>query len=289
MHRFIAEDGSLRAAALCAPHIVSQMQAIANMSPLATIAGGRCLLGAALLASRQKDDRLSVQFAGNGPIGRIYCESAYDGKTRVSMENPGVDLPLKNGSFDVSGALGIGLLTVTQIAKMHSQSYKGTVIIKTGEIGEDIAFFLQQSFQIPSIVALGVHLDKNAQVNAAGGVLIELMPGHKEEDVLRLEQNVAKSRGISDLLLQGASADDLVKEFTGDKVIKKIDAAEPLIYSCHCSKERVEKSLVLLGDKEVQALIDQPDMAEIRCDFCGQTYHLSNDDLQMLLSDTSVH
>jgi molecular chaperone Hsp33 len=276
VHRFMSKDGLIRISAVVAPELMLEMQKINAMSPLAVVAAGRATLACILLASHQKDDRVSLLFEGNGPIGKIFVESSYDGKTKAYVVNPMVDRPLVNGKFDVTGAVGIGLLHVTHISKHQKSPYRGTVIIKTGEIGSDIAFYLEQSHQIPSIVALGISVDKNGLVNRAGGVLVELMPGHTEDTINELEKNVAKARSVSDMLAANLSAEQLVKEYLGNIEVVSIPHDHTLSYSCTCSEDKVKNSLILLGKDEVEDILKDAEPIEIRCDFCGRKYYFSH-------------
>ncbi|MCB0348559.1 MAG: Hsp33 family molecular chaperone HslO [Bdellovibrionales bacterium] len=285
VHRFLSKDGLIRVSAVIAPELILEVQKINAMSPLAVIAAGRATIACILLASHQKDDRVSLLFDGNGPIGKIFVESSYDGKTRAYVTNPAVHLEFKEDKFDVSGAVGIGLLHVTQISKLQKTPYRGTVIIKTGEIGSDIAFYLEQSHQIPSIVALGISVDKNGMVNSAGGVLVELMPGHTDATIVKLEKNVANAKGVSEMIADGYDAKKLVKEYLGDIEVDEISHDYPLTYSCSCSEDRVKNSLMLLGEKEVEDLSNNEDPTEIRCDFCGKKYYFSSIELKELIKD----
>ncbi len=285
VHRFLSKDGLIRVSSVIAPDLILEMQKINAMSPLAVIAAGRATVGCILLASHQKDDRVSLMFDGNGPIGKMFVESSYDGKTRAYVSNPAVHLDFKDDKFDVSGAVGIGLLHVTQISKMQKTPYRGTVIIKTGEVGSDIAFYLEQSHQIPSIVALGVSVDKNGMVNSAGGVLVELMPGHTDATITKLEKNVANARSVSDMLAAGLTAKLLVKEYLGDIEVDEISHDYELSYSCSCSEDRVKNSLMLLGEAEVEELSKTEEPTEMRCDFCGKKYYFSSIELLDLIKD----
>jgi molecular chaperone Hsp33 len=285
VHRFLSKDGLIRISAVVAPELILEMQKINAMSPLAVVAAGRATIACILLASHQKDDRVSLLFDGNGPIGKIFVESSYDGKTRAYVTNPQVDLDLVDGKFAVSQAVGIGLLNVTQISKYQNTPYRGTVIIKTGEIGSDIAFYLEQSHQIPSIVALGISVDKNGMVNSAGGVLVELMPGHTEETITVLEQNVAKARSVSTMLSAGLDAESLVREYLGAIEVDEIAHDYDLSYSCTCSEDRVKNSLMLLGKEEVEDILTGEEPTEIRCDFCGKKYYFSHIELKDVIKD----
>jgi molecular chaperone Hsp33 len=148
------------------------------------------------------------------------------------------------------------------------------VIIPTGEIGDDLAFYLQQSHQIPSVVALGVHVDTYGRVQAAGGVLIELMPGHTEVEVRKIEERVRSIEPISKRILEGASAKDLVTDFLADFRLVEMEHDHTVRFQCRCSSERVERSVALLGLAEIDQLIQEGKTVDVDCEFCGKRYQI---------------
>ena len=282
VRRFLSKDASIRVSSVVAPELLLEVQKISGLSPLAAIAVGRASLACVLMASHHKEDRVSLHFDGSGPLGRLFVEASFDGNMRAYVTNPYVDLPPVNGKLDVSGAVGHGLLNVTHTSGLNKSPYRGTVIIKTGEIGSDVAFYLQQSHQIPSIVSLGVHLDKDGLIDAAGGVLIELMPGHDEALIEKLEKNLEGAKAISDMLLEGLDEKELVSAYMGDIAFEEIEHPYNLNYSCTCSEERLKNSLILLGEEELGHLLKTKEATEIRCDFCGKKYYLANQEIEVL-------
>lgn len=283
VNKYLSKDGTIRVSAITATNLVGQMQDIIKPSPLATVALGRAMVGCVLLACHHKNGKTGLHFRGNGPLGSLYAEASFEGEVRAYVQNSQVDLALnEKGQFDVSAGIGIGLLNVTRTLPLGQKPYQGTVIIKTGEIAEDIAYYLQQSHQVPSVVAIGTNVNEYGLVTAAGGILIELMPGHTEKQIEILESNVQNAKSISHLLNDGASTQELVNEYLKGVELSQLEHEHELNYTCHCSKERVESSLLVLSVDEIQELIDDKKETELSCQFCGKTYSVTEETLQEL-------
>lgn len=281
VHKFLTEDLTVRAAGVIATSVVDEMRSIQNSYPLATVAVGRSMVGALLMASHLKHGQeLSLYFQGNGPLGRVFAEANYEGQVRGYCNNP--QLQATGGdpeNISIGQAIGIGLLTVTHHLPTGDTPHRGTVIIRTGEVGDDLAFYLQQSHQIPSVVALGVHLSPYGMVEAAGGVLIEVMPGHSEDVIAKIENRVKQAPPISKRILDGATAEDLVKDYLGDFNLMELDHPYPTTYHCRCSYDRVLRSVMLLGLEEIESLIEEKKPLDVSCEFCGRRYQVVEPDL----------
>lgn len=287
VHKFLNEELTVRAAGVIATPVVEEMRSIQHSYPIATVATGRAMVGALLLASQLKvNQELSLYFRGNGPLSTIFAEANYEGKVRGYTGNPQLNIPLEGeAAIKVGPAIGIGLLTVTHFLPGHGTPHRGTVIIRTGEIGDDIAFYLQQSHQIPSVVALGVHVDKYGRVEAAGGILIELMPGATEETVAEIEARVATAPSISKRILEGASAEDLVRDYLGESKLLQLTHEHDVQYQCRCSMDRARRSIALLGMGEVDKMISEKKPLDVTCEFCGRPYVISEADLVEMRKD----
>ncbi len=280
VHKFLTEDLTIRSTGVVATQVIEHLRSMQNTYPVATVAVGRAVIGAILMASHLKQGQeLSLYFQGNGPLGNLFAEATYEGLARGYASNPQFQMPIE-GDIKVGPAIGIGLLTVTHHLPIGGQPHRGTVIIRTGEIGDDIAFYLQQSHQIPSIVALGVHVDRYGRVQAAGGVLVECMPGHSEEAIAILEARARQVPSISRRIMDGATAEDLVKDFLGDFPLMPLAHDYPIKYQCRCSLERVKRSVALLGLHEVDELLAEEKPCEVACEFCGRQYTISKEELQ---------
>jgi len=280
VHKFLTKDLTVRAAGVVATRVVDEMRSIQNTYPIATVAVGRTMVAALLMASHLKQGQaLSLYFQGNGPLGRVFAEATYEGQVRGYCNNPQYQVPIEGDQIKTGPAIGIGLLTVTHHLPFSSEPHRGSVIIRTGEIGDDIAYYLDQSHQIPSVVSLGVHVNPYGLVEAAGGVLIELMPGYTEETVEKIEKRVKQAPSVSKRILEGATAEDLVRDFLADFELMELEHPYPISYQCRCSYERVSRSLVLLGTEELDQLIAKNEPAEVSCQFCGRRYQVAQEDL----------
>ncbi|MCM2281362.1 MAG: Hsp33 family molecular chaperone HslO [Bdellovibrionaceae bacterium] len=286
VHKFLSEDLTVRAAGVVATNIIEEMRSLQHTYPIATVAVGRAVVGALLMASHLKHGQeLSLYFQGNGPLGTLFAEASYEGLTRGYASNPSLQVQMSGDAIRTGPAIGIGLLTVTHHLPFGDQPHRGTVIIRTGEIGDDIAFYLEQSHQIPSVVSLGVHVDSYGRVLAAGGVLIELMPGHSEETLNKIENRARQAPSISKRILDGATPADLVNDFLGDLKLLPLEHDYPIKYQCRCSQERVIRSLGLLGLAEVDSMLAEKKPVDAVCEFCGRKYEVSLAELEALRSE----
>jgi molecular chaperone Hsp33 len=285
--KYISRDGAFRVSCVVATRVVDEMRSVLNSYPIATVALGRSLIGAVLMAAHQKEGHsVGMYFRGNGPLGLLFAESSYEGASRAYTSNPQLEMPLKNGLLDVGGAIGHGLLEVVRSAPVTQKLHSGTVIIKTGEIGEDIAYYLEQSQQIPSAVVLGVEVDEYGLVKGAGGMLVELFPGASEKVIGKIEEGLKKAGSISHMISGGATAEELVAEFLKGFELDEIDHNHFVRYECRCSVEKVKNALMLLGPKEIDDMIASGKDVEASCEFCGRRYSVTLEDLDQLRKES---
>jgi molecular chaperone Hsp33 len=225
--------------------------------------------------------RVALKFEGNGPLKKIIVEADSGGKVKGYVQIPNVDIPRKGGKLDVTGALGsTGLLTVTKDLGLK-EPYKGVVQLYTGEIAEDIAFYLTESEQIPSAVGLGVYVESNMTVSAAGGFLIQSFPPQDNKTVNHLIERIEKIPPITDLVREGKSSKeilDLIFEGIPYEILEQRD----LFLECTCSKEIVEKALIALGREEIASLMEEQGEAKVTCEFCRRRFHFSGEELERL-------
>jgi molecular chaperone Hsp33 len=286
IHKYLTSDLTVRASVVIATQVVDEMRSIQNSYPIATVAVGRAMVGALLMASHLKENQeLSLYFQGNGPLGRVFAEANYEGHVRGYSNNPQFKMPIESEQIEVGSAIGIGLLTVTHHLPTGGEPHRGTVIIRTGEVGDDIAFYLDQSHQIPSVVALGVHVSPYGLVEAAGGVLIELMPGHTEDTVAKIEKRVQAASSISKRILEGATEKDIIRDYLGDFELIELEHPYPIGYQCRCTFERVLRSVHLLDMSEIDDLIAEKKPVEVTCEFCGRRYQVEEADLVKIRQD----
>jgi molecular chaperone Hsp33 len=256
-----------------------------DLAPTASAAVGRLLTAAALLgASLKGRERLTLQVVGDGPIGAVTADSWSTGVhavgARAYARNSRADLPLnERGKFDVAGVVGAGKLQVTKTYEV-GQPYSGIVPLATGEIGDDVAAYLANSEQIPSVVALGVLADPEG-IRAAGGVVAQVLPGADDAVVAALERNAASMAPVTTQIVGGADAEALLRAVAGDLDVKLFDTYD-LAFDCRCTRAKVETALMGLGKDELAKIAREQPHTEATCDFCGERYVLSADDVRGL-------
>lgn len=281
IHKYLTKDLTVRAAAVVATQVVEEMRSIQMSYPVPTVAVGRTMIASMLMASHLKNGQeLSIYIQGSGPLSSVFAQASFEGKVRGVSSHPHLEVPVTGEKIVVAKSIGIGLMTVTHHLPMTGTPHRGTVELATSEIGDDVAYYLQQSHQIPSVVALGVHLDEFGQCTAAGGVLIELMPGHSEETAAKIEARVKQAKPVSSRILEGATAEDLLRDFLADFELVEMEHDYPIEYKCRCSRERVMRSVGLLGVKELDEIIEKGEDTEVSCEFCGRKYVLKTEDIR---------
>ncbi len=276
-------DGTVRIYAAITTEICQKAQNIHHLWPTSCAALGRCLTIAAIMSSTYKSqEHLTIKVCGDGPIGQITIE-ATDGIVRGFVHNPGVYLSYNNGKLNVADAVGRnGYIEVIKDLSMR-QPFSSTVELISGEIAEDFTYYFAKSEQIPSAVGLGVLFDTESKVKAAGGFLVQIMPGCKEETITKLENKLAKMPSCSSLIEKGCSALEIINEITnGDyEILEK----KELKYECPCSKERFRRGLVSLGKEEIKDILSVDKKASIQCNFCKKNYEFNEQDLQNIIDE----
>jgi molecular chaperone Hsp33 len=281
--RTISADGSISVRAVVARNVVAEAAERRPLAPTALSALGRVLVGAVLLGTGQKDEEtVQLQFRGDGPLGMMVAICDSTGRVRGTVSNPDVDLPLRDGHPDVARAIGMGLLAVVRNRPSWRQPYTGTVPLVSGEIAKDITLYLTESEQTPSAVGLGVAIDANGRVSAAGGFLIQTLPGADDNAVARMEKNVVGLPSTVALLENGVGADGLA-----DLLLAGLGASERHrsmpIFFCPCSRERALRTLALLGRDEMIEIVESGGGQEVRCEFCGRRYDIAPHEIAPLI------
>lgn len=265
--------------------MIQEAQSIHQSYPVASAALGRALIGAGLLATFMKDEgKLALHFKGDGPLGQIFAEATTNGDVRGFINHAQVHVDSKNGKLDVGRGVGKGVLSVAMSLPNEKQPYTGTVKIQSGEIGEDIAYYLFQSQQTPSVVALGVFVEADNTVSAAGGSLLQVMPGATEATLQALEERVKQMQPVTEIIRNGGTTEDLAFDVLEDFNFRKLDESITLQYKCQCSMVKVERSILLLGEKEISSMVADQKSSEVICDFCGRKYEVDIPTLEGLLS-----
>lgn len=273
---------TVRIYAAITTNIVKHYQDIFNMWPTSCAALGRTLTIAAIMSATYKSgEYLNIKIEGDGPIGKIVVE-ATDGNVRGFVANPGVYLTYNNGHLDVKDAVGNGTLEVIKDLHMRAP-FASSVELVSGEIAEDFSYFFAKSEQIPSAVGLGVLFDKESKVKSAGGFLIQIMPGCKDEDITKLEQRLKEIKPCSQMVDEGYSAEDIINEIT-DGDYKLLETKE-LNYFCTCSHDRFRRGIKSLGSTEIKDILNTDKKAEITCNFCNTKYEFNESELKDILSE----
>lgn len=285
--RMIAHDAPIKAMAIQGRDLVQRAREIHHTLPVATAALGRILLGASMMGQQLKEEEgsLTLRVSGGGPLGNLLAVSDSQGNVRGYVQNGQVDLPLKGpAKLDVGRAVGTpGSLTV--IKDLHlKEPYVGTVPLVSGEIAEDITAYFAESEQIPTACALGVLVDRDLSVAAAGGYLIQLLPGATDEDIDRIEQGIARVGQMTAQLNQGVTPEELLGMVLADFDLELLEKA-PVEYRCYCSRDRMRGALISMGKEELRSLIDEQGRAEMTCQFCDAVHVFEKEELEELLNE----
>ena len=285
--RVIAKDAPVKAMAISARDTVERARAIHDCWPVAAAALGRLLMAASMMgaAMKEEDGAVTLRVKGGGPLGSLTAVSDSGGNVRGYVQNPAVDVPRKaKGKLDVGAAVGAdGDLTVIRDLGLK-EPYIGSVQLVGGEIAEDIAAYFVESEQVPTACALGVLIAPDQTVQAAGGYLIQLLPGADDGVISAVERGVAKLGAVSARLDAGMDPLDLLREVLGEFELEVLDTA-PVEYRCYCTRERVSRALISLGKDELTSLMEEQEGAELTCQFCDKVYRFDQDDLQALLDE----
>ena len=282
--RATAGDGFIKMAVITARDTVQRAREIHSCSPTAAAALGRTLCGASLLGEAMKEENasLTIRINGGGPIGSVVAVSDHEGVVRGYVDNPHIELPLRSdGKLNVGGAVGCdGMLTVSRDIGLR-EPYIGSTELRSGEIAEDLTAYLLESEQVPSACALGVLVDTDTSIKAAGGFLVQLMPGADEALIGKLEENIFLMDQLTTVL------DEDGPEEIFRQVLKGLEyhlvAEAPVGYRCPCSRERIGLALSVIDEAELREMIDEGKDAEILCQFCDRRYSFTPLDLREIL------
>ncbi|MEG0780486.1 MAG: Hsp33 family molecular chaperone HslO [Oscillospiraceae bacterium] len=285
--RAITRDGFVKATAVSTRVLTERARNIHTTLPVATAALGRALAGASMMgnALKAQNGTVTLQFKGGGPLGTVLAVSDCDGNVRGYVQNPQLDLPLRpDGKLDVGGAVGTdGTLTVLRDLRMK-EPYVGSVALLGGEIAEDLAAYFVESEQIPTACGLGVLVERDQSVRAAGGYLIQLLPGAPEDVIARVEGGVLAAGSVTGLLDGNDDPEALLRRVLSDFELEILEK-DAIAYRCYCSRERVERALISLGTTELQSILDEQGGAELTCQFCDRVQRFTAAELGALLKE----
>ena len=281
--RATAAEGYIKMAVIDGRGIVQRAAEIHRTTPTASAALGRTLCAASLMGNmlKEEDASLTVRIGGGGPAGQIIAVSDSGGNVRGIIENPGVDLPLRSdGKLDVGGAVGRdGMLTVSRDLGLR-EPYIGSVQLVSGEIAEDITAYLLESEQVPSACGLGGLVGTDRSIRAAGGFIVQLMPGADEALIGVLEENIFLMDQVTTILDEDGAEELFAQVLKGLEY--HITDEEPVEYRCSCSRERFARALTAIDRADLIEMVESKEDAEIVCDFCGTRYVFTHDDLRAL-------
>ena len=288
--RAIAKNAPVKAMAISARDTVERARAIHDCWPVATAALGRLLMAASMMGAAMKEEAgaVTLRVKGGGPLGALTALSDSRGNVRGYVQNPAVDVPRKaKGKLDVGAAVGCnGELTVIRDLGLK-EPYIGSVQLVGGEIAEDVAAYFVESEQVPTACALGVLIAPSQTVQAAGGYLIQLLPGADETVVSAVERGVARLGAVSARLDAGTDPLGLLREVLGEFDLEVLETS-PIEYRCYCTRERVSRALISLGRAELDALIKEQGGAELTCQFCDEVYRFNAQELGALRDEASA-
>ena len=283
--RAISRDGTVNAVAVTTRYLTEEARKIHHTLPVATAALGRALAAASMMGNALKDSgsSVSLQFRGGGPLGPVLAISDNLGNVRGTVGDPSVDLPLRpDGKLDVGAAVGTeGTLTVIRDLKMK-EPYVGSVALLSGEIADDLAAYFVESEQIPSACGLGVLVDRDQSVRAAGGYLIQLLPGAGEDVISRVEGGVLAAGAVTKLLEGNDDPEKMLRTILSDFDVEILETS-PIAYRCDCSRDRMRRALLSLGPQELRTILESDGQADLSCRFCGSHQLFDRQELEELL------
>lgn len=281
--RMISEDGTLTMIAADTTDMIAQMEKIHQTSAVVSAALGRLLTAASLMGVvlKGKDDNITLRINGNGPAGSVIAVSDSDGNVRGYVSEPIVEIPLnEKGKLDVRGAVGTdGTLTVMKDLGLK-EPYIGQIPIVSGEIAEDITAYYAQSEQIPTVCALGVLVNPDLSIKAAGGFIIQLLPTALDDTIEKVEKCIENIPSVTNMLTSGMTPETICRSVLKTFDLQELDRYSPE-YKCNCTKDRFAKGLITLGRDELLDMAKEP-VTEVKCHFCNKKYRFSSKEISDL-------
>lgn len=281
--RAVTKDGFVKISAVTARGVVERAREIHGLSPTASAALGRTLCAASMLGELMKEDEasLTIRINGGGPVGSVIAVSDNGGNVRGYVTEPKADLPTRSdGKLDVGGLVGTdGMLTVSRDIGLK-EPYVGSTELVTGEVAEDLAQYMVESEQIPAAVGLGVLVDTDRTIKAAGGFIVQLMPGAPEELITALEDNIFVMDQLTTVLAEDG-VDEAVRQVLRGLEYETVMRV-PVEYRCNCSRERVEQALRSVGREELEDMAASGEETEVSCQFCDRVYRFTPEELRIL-------
>ncbi|MBS4210822.1 Hsp33 family molecular chaperone HslO [Bacillus sp. FJAT-50079] len=279
-------DGQVRAYATQMTETVNEAQRRHYTWPTASAALGRGMIAGAMMGAMLKgEEKITVKVEGDGPLGIILVDADAKGHVRGYVTNPQTHFDLnEQGKLDVRRAVGTnGTLTVVKDVGLRDH-FSGQVPLVSGELGEDFTYYFATSEQTPSSVGVGVLVNPDNTILAAGGFIIQLMPGATEETITEIEKRLGETTPVSTMIREGLSPEQILSQLLGEENVKILETM-PIEFQCTCSKERFGNAIISLGTEEIQEMIDEDGKADAQCHFCNETYHFSKEELSELKNE----
>ena len=277
----------MRGLAAVTTDVVEEARQRHGTLPTATAALGRGLTAALLLGGLLKTgERISLEVSGDGPLGCLLADATPEGGVRGFVSRPQTDLPSRRGKLDVGGAVGRGILCVMRVPATSGPPYRSIVPLVSGEIGVDVARYLVDSEQTPSVVGVGVWVEPDGRVGAAGGYLLQAMPGAADGVIDRLEANVATAPTPSELVREGLDASGMLWRLMNGLAPRDLER-RPVAYRCRCSYGRALGACVAMGREELLRVLESDRRAEVVCEFCGERYEIGEGEIRSMLDGGS--
>ena len=288
LKKYLVYNGKVRVECINSTNLVEEARKVHDLSPTATAALGRLLTITEIFQSdlSEKEESITLQIKGNGPLGLLTAVGCGNGEVKGYVQNSKVELPLNSvGKLDVGTAVGReGMIYVIKDIGLKDP-YVGMTPIVSGEIAEDFTNYFATSEQVPTVVALGVLVNKDG-VKSAGGYRISAMPEALDEDLVKIEEAVKNADSISKMLDDNLSLDKIAKKVTGDENLQIMNEDYFPKYKCNCSRKKFEKGLIAIGRKELEDIIKEDGKANTVCHFCNKEYNFSKEDLEKLLEQS---
>ncbi|RFU60348.1 Hsp33 family molecular chaperone HslO [Bacillus sp. V59.32b] len=276
-------NGQVRAYAVSTTETVGEAQRRHYTWPTASAALGRSMTAGLMMGAMLKgEDKLTIKVEGGGPLGAILVDSNAKGEVRGYVTNPQTHFDLnEQGKLDVRRAVGTeGTLSVVKDIGLR-ENFSGQVPIVSGELGEDFTYYFATSEQVPSSVGVGVLVNPDNSILAAGGFIIQLLPGTDDETISQIEERLSKIPPISKMIQDGLTPEEILEQVLGEGNVKILETM-PVEFKCQCSRERIGNALISLGKEEIRDIIETEGQAEAQCHFCNETYQFSSDELEEL-------
>ncbi len=285
----LAFEKQVRAYAVDSTETVGEAQRRHQTWPTASAALGRTMTAGVMMGAMLKgEEKLTIKVEGDGPIGAIIADGDAKGHVRGYVSNPQVHFGLnEKGKLDVRRAVGTnGTLTVVKDIGLR-ENFSGQVPIVSGELGEDFTYYFAVSEQTPSSVGVGVLVNPDNSILAAGGFIIQLMPGTDEETISKIEESINKTPPISQMIRDGLTPEEILNQLLGEENIRIVEKM-PIEFRCTCSKERFGRAIMSLGKAEIQDMITEDGKADTQCHFCNAEYHFTKEELEEILEESKM-